>query len=94
MRNILKNKLLNLAIILFYTAILVGCSGDNGSSASFNSNTAIPVTMCNDATTPWTALSSGDTVSATTASQLKFDHDSNGNKQVCVVTGSATVLKG
>jgi ABC-type glycerol-3-phosphate transport system substrate-binding protein len=95
MKNILKNRSLNLSIVLLSIAIFAGCGGGGGgSSASFESNTATAIVMCNATDTSWTALNSGDTVSATQTSQLKFDHDSSGEKKVCVVTGSATVLKG
>lgn len=87
--NLIKISILT----LLASIILAGCGG-GGSDATFeNVTSTIPVTMCNDATTPWTPLSSGDVVSTSNNTQLKFDHDSNGNKQVCVVSGSATVIR-
>ena len=88
MKTINKIKL-TVATLLTLT-ILTGCGGGGGGDASFeNGSTAIAVASCN---TSWTTVTKGDVVSATSATQLKFDHDSSGNKQVCVVSGTATIL--
>ena len=96
MRVLNRIKTTTLAVITAIT--LIGCGGGGGSKASFESNSAIAIAICNNTNTSWTTLSSGDVVSGSINAQLKFDHDSNGNKQVCLVTttpaGSATVIKG
>lgn len=97
---LLAGKIINkLTIVLITTLTIItlsGCGGGGGggSDASFKSNTATAIAVCNVTDTSWTLLDSGDVVSTSNNTQLKFDHDSNGNKQVCVVTGNATVLKG
>ena len=95
-KNSNKIKLIILTTLL--AAAFVGCGGGGGSSASFESETATAIVTCNVTDTSWTPLSSGDVVSASADTQLKFDHDSSGNKQVCVVAtnpaGSATVIGG
>jgi len=88
MRNIYK---LTIVSILF-AMTLIGCGG--GSDAAFESDTATAIAECDLTDTSWTPLYSGNVVSATEDTQLKFDHDSDGNKQVCVVSGTATVIKG
>jgi uncharacterized lipoprotein YehR (DUF1307 family) len=76
--------------------LLSGCGGGGGSDASFESgNTGTTVASCSGAISTWTTVNSGDVVSATSGTQLKFDHDSSNNKKVCVVittpAGSATI---
>jgi len=89
MINIIKLTL----ITLLASIILAGCGG-GGSDASFENTTTTGVTAasCSGAISTWTTVTSGDVVSATDGSQLKFDHDSSNNKKVCVVSGSATIL--
>ena len=88
--NIIKLTLIS----LLASIILAGCGGGGGgSSASFeNTTTGTTVASCSGAISTWTTVNSGDTVSATSGSQIKFDHDSSNNKKVCVVSGSATIL--
>jgi ABC-type glycerol-3-phosphate transport system substrate-binding protein len=83
MKTISKIKLT--IIIILALTVLSGCGGSSTSSG-------IAVASCSGAISTWTTVSGGDVVSATTSSQIKFDHDSGGNKKVCVVSGSATVL--
>jgi hypothetical protein len=86
MRNIYKLT----AVSILFAITFTGCSEGGGSNASFESNTATSIAMCPS----WTPLDSGDVVSSAENTQLVFDHDINGKKQVCVVSGSATVIKG
>jgi len=91
---LLAGKTINkLKIILITTLSLIALSGcGGGGSGSFESeSTEIVVTSCAGAISTWTTVSNGDVVSATSGSQLKFDHDSSNNKKVCVVSGSAII---
>lgn len=91
MRNI-KTKSLSLLFAIILAITFIGCGGGGGgSSSSFESEIGTNIVMCDNTNPVWTKLSSNDTITTTTNTQLKFDHDSNGNKQVCVVSGSATV---
>ena len=89
MNRLTQIKLILLTLLV--SIILAGCGG--GSDASFENPILVDsVATCNSTNTSWTIVNSGDVVSATASTQLKFDHDSSNNKQVCVVTGSATIL--
>ena len=88
----INKKLKNILLTIIFTMTLIGCGGGGYISSEGDTETAI--VMCNTTNPVWTTLSSGDIVSTTANSQLMFDHDSNNNKQVCVVSGSATVTKG
>jgi hypothetical protein len=87
--NTIKLTLLTLATITGLT----GCGGGGG--ASFESSIGTIVASCTGNISTWTRVNRGDVVSATSGTQLKFDHDSSGVKKVCVVvtfpTGSATI---
>lgn len=86
------NKVKLTIITLIALTALGGCGG-GGSSGSFeNTSSGAAVTSCAGAIATWTTVSGGDVVSATANSTIKFDHDSSGNKKVCVVSGSATIL--
>ena len=88
MRTINKIKLTIVTLLS-----LIALSGCGGGGASFeNTNTGTPIASCAGAISTWTTVSSGNVVSATSGTQLKFDHDSSNNKKVCVVSGSATLL--
>lgn len=83
-------------ITLLASIVLAGCGG-GGSDASFeNTTTGTIVASCTLPLASWTTITTGDVVSATSGTQLKFDHDSSNNKKVCVVVttpaGSATIL--
>lgn len=91
------NRLTQIKLILstlLASIILTGCGGGGGSDASFENPTptGTVVASCTLPLASWTTVNSGDVVSATSGSQVKFDHDSSNNKKVCVVTGSATII--
>lgn len=91
MKNVKQIKIVALALITL--TALIGCGGGGGGGS--NSSAAETVVVCNDTNTSWTTLQSADVVTATANTQLKFEHDSDGKKQVCVVettpAGSATI---
>lgn len=83
---------MRLIIKLIFTILallFVGCGGDSTQSST---NSSIAVASCSLSIESWTTVGSGDTVSADAGAQLQFDHDSSGNKKVCVVTGNAQIL--
>ena len=85
--NIFKKTTLiasSLSILLF-----VGC-GEG--SAKYTGVATTTVASCSGAISTWTTVSSGDVVVGDNGAVLKFDHDSNGDKKVCVVSGAAKVL--
>ena len=95
----LKNKIL-LLILTFITSIsFIACGG---SDASFSdSETKVDITIpC--ITTPtatdianYITLNSGDTIVQTTTTNTVIStyHDTDGVKKVCLVSGSAYILK-
>ncbi len=85
------NKIKLIVLATLSLTILGGCGGGGGSDSSFKSESSIDVASCAGAISTWTTVSSGDVVTASSGSQIKFDHDSDGVKKVCVVSGSATV---
>lgn len=88
--NITNKKKL---IVLSFGALIAlsGCGG--GGNASFeNTDVSTPIASCTLPLASWTTVNSADVVSATSGTQIKFDHDSSGNKKVCVVSGTATLL--
>ena len=88
----IKNKI-RLTLLTIVTIIaLSGCGGGGGSASFENTPTGTAIVSCTLPLASWTTVNSGAVVSATSGSQIKFDHDSSNNKKVCVVSGSATLL--
>jgi len=83
---------IKLILLIITTLLLLGGCGGGGSSSFENTTSGTTVASCTLPLSSWTTISSGSVVSTTASSQIKFDHDSNGDKKVCVVSGSATVL--
>jgi hypothetical protein len=80
-------------VLIATTLAFVGCGGGGGDNASFgNSSSGVAVASCTLPLASWTTVSSGDAVSADVGAQLQFDHDSSGNKKVCVLAGTAQIL--
>lgn len=82
----MKKNIIKLIAIPFFI-IFVGCGGGNGGG------TGSVVALCTDNISDWTLVSSGDVVVGSSDAILKFDHDSENVKKVCVTSGSAHVLK-
>lgn len=92
MRRIYKLIMITILGLGFY-----GCGEDGGSDASFES-TGSTIIGCSDTTDipdGYTSLSSGDTiVKDSDDTEVVIYHDSDGNKKICVSTGSAYIIEG
>ncbi len=77
--------------------LLSACGGGGGGSsdASFDSgNTKISVITCNTTTPVYTTIETGDLlVKEVTPTEVIIVHDNNNNKKVCVISGSAHLLR-
>lgn len=83
-----RNKFLVLIFVLISSIIFTGCGSTDSSSE--DNQLGVSVISCEKG---WTDIDSNNTVSSSNSTQLKFSHDSIGTKKVCVLTGSAFVLK-
>ena len=88
----LKNKIKLTLLTLVTISALSGCGGGGGGASFESTSSGTAIASCTGAISTWTTVNSGNVVSATSGSQIKFDHDSNGDKKVCVVSGSATLI--
>lgn len=75
--------------------LLSACGGAGSSDASFDSgNKKIAVIACNTTTPVYTDIETGDLLGKeVTPTNVTIIHDTNGNKKVCVVSGSAHLLR-
>lgn len=93
-------KIFLIAKTVFLALLLSACGGGGGSDASFesgnttNNSTKIQIVDCN--TPPvYTSIQTGDVlVKETTPTTVNIVHDSNNNKEVCVSSGMAHLLRG
>ncbi len=91
------NKLIQLAA---FTTIIIGfsaCGGGGGGSTFKNSETLIPITVtCKTPATidDYLSLESGDVIAEDENATIKTYHDTNGTKKVCLVSGTAHIIKG
>ena len=97
MKNIIKTSIFSLLAITSFSACGVG----GGDSASFeNSEILIPITIA-CVTTPtstdissYETLNSGDTiVKDTNDTVVSIYHDVDGNKKVCLESGTAHIVR-
>ena len=82
----MKNKI-NLLVMVIFIIMLNGCGSDSTTSTSTKS-----IATCTPSVNDWTLLSSGDTVTADAGGQITFNYDSSGNKRVCMVSGTGSVV--
>lgn len=75
-----KVKLYFLSIVVMISLSSCGTASDDGN---------VTIVSCTDG---WTNITNSSDISTADSSQLKFSHDSEGNKKVCSLTGSATVV--
>lgn len=83
--------LANLSLI----ALLFSACGGGGGDASYDSgNTKIPVINCNNQTPVFTTIEEKDLlVKEESSTEVTIIHSTNGEKKVCVLLGSAHLLR-
>ena len=81
--------------ISFASIVFIGCGGGGGDNASFTTqNDGTAIVSCSNTLNNWTQVTRGDVVVGDLGAILKFDHDSDNIKRVCVQEGTAYIIEG
>lgn len=93
MRNIYL--ILNITLLSLFFISCGGGGGGSSSDASFDTgDIKINVLICNESAPVYTDIKKGDLlVKQTDSTIVQIVHDSDDNKKVCVVSGSAHLLR-
>jgi ABC-type methionine transport system permease subunit len=96
----MRLNILTLTVVVISALLLSACGGGGGGDASFsNGTTIVQVDVnCTGATVAaiatYISLNSGDTVVKNdNNTSIKIYHDVNGTKKVCLVSGSAHIVR-